>query len=95
VLGEIGADQVPQVLVFNKLDAMDQARRPLQLNDMFEVNDPISETPRRLERVFVSAQTGEGLPLLRQVLSRYAGNLSALDNPAMDEAVGALGTMSL
>jgi GTP-binding protein HflX len=87
VLGEIGADQVPQVLVFNKLDALEKARWPLHMVDMYEVNDPDSETARRLERVFVSARTGEGLPQLREMLARYAGTLPQADSPLADEAV--------
>jgi GTP-binding protein HflX len=62
VLKDIGADQVPQLLVFNKLDALSPAQRPLQLHDHYLLD----QTP--IERVFVSAQTGEGLPLLRQAL---------------------------
>jgi GTP-binding protein HflX len=31
VLAEIGAADVPQMLVFNKLDAIEKSRRPLQL----------------------------------------------------------------
>jgi GTP-binding protein HflX len=88
VLAEIGADQVPQLLVFNKLDAIEKDRWPLQMSDVFEVNDPVSETPRPLERVFVSAQTGEGLPLLRQVLAARVGTLPVDENPYSDEAVG-------
>jgi GTP-binding protein HflX len=98
VLTEIGADHVPQILVFNKLDAVDQARWPLQMSDTFEVTDPATESPRRLERVFVSARSGEGLPLLREILSRHAAKLGVAadkagegadeDSPQVDEAVG-------
>ncbi len=87
VLAEIGADKVPQLLVFNKLDAIEKDRWPLQMSDMFEVNDPVSETPRSLDRVFVSAKTGEGLSLLRQVLAGYAGTLPADESPYADETV--------
>jgi len=87
VLAEIGADQVPQLLVFNKLDAIEKDRWPLQMSDMFEVNDPVSETAKSLERVFVSAKTGEGLPLLRQVLAKHAGTLPVDESPLADESV--------
>ena len=87
VLTEIGAAQVPQLLVFNKLDALENARWPLHMVDMFEVNDPDSQTPRRLQRVFVSAQSGEGLPMLRQLLAVLAGSLNGEDSPLMPEAV--------
>jgi GTP-binding protein HflX len=64
VLAEIGADNVPQVLVFNKLDAMSDDKKPLQIQDIFSIDGV--DTPR----LFVSAQTGEGLPALRAFLSQ-------------------------
>ena len=87
VLTEIGAGGVPQLLVFNKLDALENARWPLHMVDMFEVNDPESESPRSLQRVFVSAQSGEGLPVLRQLLADLAGTSHGEDSPFMPEAV--------
>jgi GTP-binding protein HflX len=84
VLAEIGADQVLQLLVFNKLDAIENERWPLQMGDMFEVNDPVTETAKSLERVFVSAKTTEGLPLLRQVLSRLVGSSPVVESPQAD-----------
>jgi GTP-binding protein HflX len=87
VLTEIGAAQVPQLLVFNKLDALENARWPLHMVDMFEVNDPASESPRSLQRVFVSAQSGEGLPALRQLLADLACTSHDEDSPFMPEAV--------
>lgn len=71
VLNEIKAAEVPQILVFNKLDALEKSRRPLQLSDMFEIREAFSDSTKRVERVFVSAQTGEGLPELRRILSAY------------------------
>jgi len=64
VLAEIGADNVPQVLVFNKLDAMSDDKKPLQMQDIFSIDGV--DTPI----LFVSAQTGEGLPALRAYLSQ-------------------------
>ncbi len=87
VLAEIGAASVPQILVFNKLDALEKAHRPLQLSDSFEIKDAFSDTGARVDRVFVSAQTGEGLPLLRQLLARHASQLPLADIPPFDEAV--------
>ena len=87
VLEEIGAADVPQILVFNKLDAIEKSRWPLQLSDMFEVKDAFSESVRRVERVFVSAQTGDGLPLLRQMLSARALNAAPHDTPGYPEVV--------
>jgi GTP-binding protein HflX len=87
VLAEIGAAQVPQLLVFNKLDALENARWPLHMVDMFEVNDPDSESARSLQRVFVSAQSGQGLPVLRQLLADLAGSSLGEDSPFTPEAV--------
>ena len=87
VLTEIGAGGVPQLLVFIKLDALENARWPLHMVDMFEVNDPESESPRSLQRVFVSAQSGEGLPVLRQLLADLAGSSLGEDSPFTPEAV--------
>ena len=64
VLVEIGADKVPQVLVFNKLDAMSDDKKPMQMQDIFSID--AVDTPR----IFVSAQTGEGIPTLRAYLSQ-------------------------
>ena len=64
VLGDIGAADIPQVLVFNKLDAMDDAHRPLQLQDTYDLDG--LQTPR----LFLSARQGEGLAALRRQLSR-------------------------
>ena len=66
VLVEIGAADVPQVLVFNKLDVMSPETRPLQLHDHFHVDGLL------VPRFFVSAQTGEGLAALREFLAREA-----------------------
>jgi GTP-binding protein HflX len=63
VLAEIGAHQVPQLLVFNKLDALATERYPLQMQDQYELDgEPVP-------RVFLSARSGEGLALLRSALS--------------------------
>ena len=64
VLAEIGADKVPQVLVFNKFDAMLEDKKPLQMQDTFSIDGV--DTPR----FFVSAQTGEGIASLRSYLSQ-------------------------
>ena len=88
VLAEIGAADVPQILVFNKLDALEKSRWPLQLSDTFEVKDAFSDTGRRVDRVFVSAQDGEGMPVLRQMLARHVQSPSAGDSPQISETVG-------
>lgn len=63
VLHEIGADTLPQLLVFNKLDAIPADRYPLSMHDLYELDGvPVP-------RVFLSAQSGQGLALLRSALS--------------------------
>lgn len=64
VLAEIGAEHIPQILVFNKLDALDPGRRPARVQDSYELDG------QAVPRVFVSARDGEGLPALRQLLAQ-------------------------
>ncbi len=66
VLTEIGADQVPQVLVFNKLDAVPAEKRPRVLQDKYELGGQV------MQRFFVSAQDGQGLAELRAYLAQQA-----------------------
>lgn len=63
VLSEIGAANVPQILVFNKLDMLSPEQRPEVLNDIYDMQG----TP--VQRFFLSAGSGEGLPSLRRGLS--------------------------
>ena len=67
VLQEIGADGVPQILVFNKLDLLPPAQRPRQAVDAVEVAGGV-----RVPRVFVSAREGTGLSELRQLIADAA-----------------------
>lgn len=64
VLAEIGAQDLPQLLVFNKADALSAERQPLSPEDLYEVHG------QQVPRLFVSAQTGQGLDRLRQALAR-------------------------
>jgi GTPase len=66
VLADIGAQDIPQLLVFNKLDALPLEKRPLQISDSYEV-DGLS-----LPRVFISAASGEGMETLRSILAEKA-----------------------
>lgn len=66
VLAEIGADGIPQLLVFNKIDALDADHQPLKQEDDFEWDGT------QVPRIFVSARTGVGLPVLRQRLASMA-----------------------
>ena len=84
VLAEIGAAHIPQVLVFNKLDRLEETQRPRDLRDLLEVDAGL-----RVPRVFVSAQTGEGMPMLRAILDEaVAGTLEGFlnrDSAASDD----------
>ena len=62
VLAEIGASHIPQVLVFNKIDAVAADGLPDVLQDTYDLGG--LPTPR----VFISAQQGFGLPAVRQLL---------------------------
>lgn len=81
VLSEIGAQDVPQILVFNKLDAIEKDNLPLHLHDQFDLRGAFEGSSRSVERVFVSAKTGEGLSLLRELLATQAGREQAMDSP--------------
>jgi GTP-binding protein HflX len=63
VLADIGAQQVPQLLVFNKIDALDADHYPLQMQDLYDLNG------QAVPRIFLSAQSGQGLAGLRSALS--------------------------
>ncbi len=64
VLNEIGAQDLPQLLVFNKADALPPERQPLALEDFYEIDG------QAVPRIFVSARTGQGLDRLRHALAR-------------------------
>ena len=96
VLSEIGAADVAQILVYNKLDRMEETERPRVLADSAELPGGA-----RVARVFVSALTGEGLDLLRERLGAFAtaepglnpGQPSASEAPdvSADEPAGDTG----
>ncbi len=73
VLAEIGASGIPQILVFNKLDAVAIERRPAQTLDVFDL-DAVA-TPR----IFLSARQGLGIAQLRQWLAERVGPVKATD----------------
>ena len=60
VLKEIGADHIPQILAWNKIDAAEL--QPALERDEYD----------KIRRVFISAQTGEGLDLLREAIAEFA-----------------------
>ena len=63
VLREIGADEIPQILVFNKLDAMNPEERPGVLKDSYDLEG------RQVVRLFLSARNAQGLEALRTELA--------------------------
>lgn len=76
VLKEIGADHIPQILVWNKIDAA--GLEPVLERDEYD----------KIRRVFISAQTGAGLDLLRQAVAEFAkmNNTVRLDDVPLVES---------
>ena len=68
VLQEIGADHIPQLLVWNKIDVSDVA-----------VGIERDECDK-MRRVFLSAKTGQGLKELRVALGEFAQQLGFMPN---------------
>jgi GTP-binding protein HflX len=66
VLADIGAAEVEQWLVFNKIDALQPNARPMRVVDHYEFES------REFKRIFLSAATSEGLPKLRESLAQWA-----------------------
>jgi GTP-binding protein HflX len=71
VLREIGADHIPQILVWNKIDAA--GLEPGIERDEYG----------KISRVFISARSGAGLDLLRDAIGEAAGSGAAA--PSADE----------
>lgn len=69
VLAEIGADHIPQLLVFNKIDVNGVA--PGLERDEYG----------RISRVWVSARSGEGLDILRAALAECSSQLRTEATP--------------
>lgn len=83
VLGEIGAKDIPQVMVFNKIDQLPVTAQPRILNDWYEVSG------HWYPRCFISAQHGTGLEELRQLLAKIMtqgyGSISGM--PSKDQMI--------
>ena len=77
VLTEIGADKVPQILVFNKIDALAAVNSPLRQQDWFELDG------LQVPRIFVSARSGDGIAVLRSALANTVSQdgLAPADRP--------------
>jgi len=81
VLLEIGAQSVPQILVFNKIDALPENQLPLQTSDFFELEG------EQTARVFLSAQAGTGLAQLRALLAQTTVDASIFTSPPLKSPV--------
>ena len=82
VLQEIGAANVPQMLVFNKIDALPDGQQPRHASDMYELEGAA------VRRVFVSSRSGQGLAELRRLLADAAQartHVPAAESPALHE----------
>lgn len=73
VLEEIGADRIPQLLVWNKIDLA--GLKPGIERDEYG----------KIRRVFASARTGDGLDLLREAIAEYAKDEKNTRSGDMDE----------
>ena len=73
VLAEIGADRIPQVLVYNKIDLNGAAPR-IERDEYGKISG-----------IWISAKTGSGLDLVKQALEEYAAaatRVPAVAHPA-------------
>ena len=75
VLHEIGAGDIPQLLVYNKLDRLGVHQQPRELVDEIEI-----EPGRRVPRVFISARDGTGLSGLRRLIAQAAQGADGLNS---------------
>lgn len=93
VLAEIGAQHIPQILVYNKLDLLEPTQRPRQLQDWL-TRIGGEHGGQRLPRVFVSAAQGEGLDELRAMIASLmqAEPVPEYAGLALEEADGADGS---
>lgn len=71
VLKEIGADGVPQLLIFNKIDALPPEHQPIHMEDTFEIDSV------QVPRLFASAKVSIGLAALREKLAGIAVGAAA------------------
>lgn len=60
VLQQIGADVLPQLIIYNKIDRLENVQPKIE-----------RDQNGKIRRIWLSAQTGEGLDLLRMALQEY------------------------
>ncbi len=80
VLREIGADTVPQLLVFNKCDLLEDSAQPRLTQDHYEL-----EPGRLVPRLFISAASGLGLDALRSFIAQASLQAQSAAPAAIDE----------
>jgi len=76
VLAEIGADETPQIVVFNKIDAVTTQGTTAALEPGVD-----RDQYGRISRVFVSARAGTGLQQLREAIAEFGVARNAERNP--------------
>lgn len=65
VLAEIGADRIPRIQIYNKLDLLENANPRLERDEQ-----------GRISKVWLSARTGEGIELLDEaIIGRLSGEI--------------------
>jgi GTP-binding protein HflX len=69
VLAQIAADEVPQLIVYNKIDKLDNMQPKLD-----------RDQEGNITRVWLSARTGKGIDLLRQALQEYFPELNEVQS---------------
>lgn len=70
VLQQIGADELPQLIIYNKIDRLENVQPKLERDQQGKIC-----------RIWLSAHTGEGLDLLRLALKEYfPEQLSAIES---------------
>jgi GTP-binding protein HflX len=87
VLADIGAGDIPQVWVCNKIDQLEDSQQPREAADWI-----LGEGGRRFRRVFVSARDGTGLDLLREAIADAARAGPAPEIPPEDGRFTAIST---
>lgn len=85
VLKEIRADHIPQVIVFNKCDLLENDQHPRASIDFYEV-----ESGSSMPRVWISAHQGLGLDLLRdQIAQATHSSASHQANEGLENSISA------
>ncbi|MCV2357692.1 GTPase HflX [Paucibacter sp. TC2R-5] len=84
VLDEIGASSIPQIIVYNKQDMLEEDQRPREPLDWIERPGEGSGAGVRAARVFVSALDGSGLDVLREQIVLAMQNEAAKSATALN-----------